>query len=87
MTLHGSPRHRTPTALFSVAGRTGREVHEGLAAVGVNAPAGSFYALEASRRAGLGDDGAVRAGIAPYTSPEDVDRLVEGVSSLAGPGR
>jgi cysteine desulfurase family protein (TIGR01976 family) len=87
VTLHGSPRHRTPTALFSVAGRTGREVHEGLAAVGVNAPSGSFYALEASRRAGLGDDGAVRAGIAPYTSPEDVDRLVEGVSSLSGPGR
>jgi cysteine desulfurase family protein (TIGR01976 family) len=87
VTLHGSPRHRTPTALFSVAGRSGREVHEGLAAVGVNAPSGSFYALEASRHAGLGDEGAVRAGIAPYTSPDDVDRLVEGVSSLAGPGR
>jgi cysteine desulfurase family protein (TIGR01976 family) len=85
--LHGSPAHRTPTALFSVAGRTGHEVHEGLAALGVNAPASHFYALEASRHAGLGDDGAVRAGIAPYTSSDDVDRLVEGVSSLAATGR
>ena len=45
----------------------------------MNAPASHFYALEASRHAGLGDDGAVRAGIAPYTTREDVDRLVEGV--------
>ena len=68
--------------LFSVEGRTGREVHEALAKAGVNAPASSFYAIEASRHAGLGDDGAVRAGIAPYTSDEDVDRLVAGVAAL-----
>ncbi len=85
--LHGRPARRTPTALFSVAGRTGREVHTGLAALDVNAPASHFYALEASRHAGLGEDGAVRAGIAPYTSTDDVDRLVEGVSSLAGAAR
>ena len=57
VTLHGRPARRTPTVLFSVAGRTGREVYEGLAGAGVNAPASHFYALEASRRAGLGDDG------------------------------
>ena len=39
---------------------------------------GSFYALAASRGMGLGDDGAVRAGLAPYTSDDDVDRLLEG---------
>ena len=50
---------------------------------GVNAPASSFYAIEASRHAGLGDDGAVRAGIAPYTSTDEVDRLVDAVSQLA----
>ena len=68
--------------LFSVAGHTGREVHEALATEGVNAPASNFYAIEASRHAGLGDDGAVRAGIAPYTSAEDVDRLVAAVASV-----
>jgi cysteine desulfurase family protein (TIGR01976 family) len=79
----GSPARRTPTVLFAVEGRTGREVHESLAAVGVNAPASSFYALEASRWIGLGDDGAVRAGLAPYTSEDDVDRLLAGVAELA----
>jgi len=80
---YGRPARRTPTVLFSVEGRTGREVHESLAAVGVNAPASSFYAIEASRWLGLGDSGAVRAGLAPYTSEEDVDRLLAGVAALA----
>ena len=83
--LHGRPARRTPTVLFSVAGHTGREVYEELARAGVNAPASHFYALEASRRAGLGDDGAVRAGIAPYTTAEDVDRLLRVVSQKLTP--
>ncbi|MDR7304259.1 cysteine desulfurase-like protein [Haloactinomyces albus] len=82
VTLHGSPAHRTPLALFSVAGRSPQEVHERLAEQGINAPAGSFYALEASRWMGLGNTGAVRAGLAPYTDDEDVDRLLTGVAKL-----
>jgi selenocysteine lyase/cysteine desulfurase len=31
---------------------------------------------------GLGDDGGVRAGLAPYTDEGDVDRLVAGVTEL-----
>jgi len=80
VTLHGEPARRTPTALFSVRGREGREVYEHLASRAVNAPAGSFYAIEASRWMGLGDAGAVRAGVAPYTNDEDVDRLLAGVA-------
>jgi cysteine desulfurase family protein (TIGR01976 family) len=80
---YGRPARRTPTVLFSVEGRAGREVHESLAAAGVNAPASSFYAIETSRWIGLGDTGAVRAGLAPYTSEEDVDRLLAGVADLA----
>jgi cysteine desulfurase family protein (TIGR01976 family) len=80
---YGRPVRRTPTVLFDVEGRTGAEVHEHLATRGVNAPASSFYALEASRRLGLGDTGAVRAGLAPYTSDDDVDRLLTGVAELA----
>ena len=80
--LHGRPARRTPTVLFDVVGHTGREVYEHLATLGVNAPASHFYAIEASRHAGLGDVGAVRAGIAPYTSVEDVERLLEGVERL-----
>jgi cysteine desulfurase family protein (TIGR01976 family) len=84
VTVHGgAPVRRTPTVLLSVAGRTGGAVHRRLAAVGVNAPAGNFYALEASRRLGLGDDGAVRVGLAAYSTTEDVDRLLAGLSDLA----
>jgi cysteine desulfurase family protein (TIGR01976 family) len=80
VTLHGSPARRTPTALFSVAGRTPQQVYEQLALAGVNAPGGNFYALEASRWLGLGDDGAVRAGLAPYTDTSDIDRLLAAVA-------
>jgi cysteine desulfurase family protein (TIGR01976 family) len=83
VTLHGCPENRTPTALFSVAGHPPRHVYEHLAERGVNAPAGSFYAIEAARWSGLGDAGAVRAGMAPYTDQDDVDRLVAGVAELS----
>jgi cysteine desulfurase family protein (TIGR01976 family) len=82
--LHGNPARRTPTALFSVAGRTPQEVYERLALAQVNAPGGNFYALEASRWLGLGDDGAVRAGLAPYTDTSDIDRLLTAVADCVG---
>jgi cysteine desulfurase family protein (TIGR01976 family) len=82
VTVHGRPANRTPTALFSVRGRSPQDVYRRLAARGVNAPAGSFYAIEASRWAGLGDTGAVRAGLSPYNDAEDVDRLLAGVADL-----
>jgi cysteine desulfurase family protein (TIGR01976 family) len=85
VTRYGDPdRRRTPTELFTVAGHTPAEVYRALAERGVNAPAGTFYALECADRLGLGAAGAVRAGIAPYTDESDVDRLLAGVAELAG---
>lgn len=84
VTVHGRPQRRTPTVLLSVAGLEGRAVSERLAGHGVVAPAGSFYALEASRHAGLGDTGGVRVGLSAYTTRDDVDRLLDG---LAGAGQ
>ena len=82
VTMHGFPKRRTPTALFSVAGHSPTAVYEHLARLGVNAPASHFYAIEAARWFGLGEHGAVRAGVAPYTNEDDVDRLVAGVREL-----
>jgi cysteine desulfurase family protein (TIGR01976 family) len=82
VTLHGHASRRTPTLLFSVDGWTPAAVAERLAAAGVNAPAGSFYAYEPARHLGLGAAGAVRAGLAPYIDQADVDRLVAVVESL-----
>ncbi len=81
--LFGHAPVRTPTELFEIAGRMSADVHRALAERGINAPAGSFYAIEAANWLGLGAAGAVRAGIAPYTSIADVDRLVAAVADLA----
>ncbi|MCP2163355.1 cysteine desulfurase-like protein [Goodfellowiella coeruleoviolacea] len=81
---YGSPtRFRTPTVLFSVDGLASATVYQRLAEHGVNVPAGTFYALECSRRLGLGDTGALRAGIAPYTTAEEVDRLLTALTAIA----
>jgi cysteine desulfurase family protein (TIGR01976 family) len=75
--------HRTPTLLVSFEGKSSAAAQRLLAASGVNAPAGSFYALEASRALGLGDDGALRVGLAPYTDADDISRLVDGLRAFA----
>jgi selenocysteine lyase/cysteine desulfurase len=82
--LYGHAPLRTPTELFSVDGVDSVDVYSHLAGLGVNAPAGSFYALEAAEWLGLGAAGAVRAGLAPYTSADDVDRLLAGIAQIAG---
>ena len=72
----------TQMTLFTVEGLPPAEVYRGLAERGVNAPAGTFYAYECARVLGIADTGAVRAGIAPYTSKSDVDRLLEAVAAI-----
>ena len=85
VTVHSNARSRTPTLLFTVAGRDPQEIRGLLAERGVNAPAGNFYAIECSRHLGLGDAGGVRVGLAPYTSEDDVDRLVSGLTAILRP--
>ncbi|WP_029434157.1 cysteine desulfurase-like protein [Blastococcus sp. URHD0036] len=82
VTLWSRARHRTPTLLITAEGRPAAELSRGLAERDVNAPAGSFYAIEPSRRLGLGDAGGLRIGLAPYTDDEDVDRLLTGLTEL-----
>lgn len=84
VTVHGRPARRTPTVLVNVDGLEPVVVSERLAARGVAAPAGSFYALEASRHAGLGDAGGVRIGLAAYSTADEVDRLLAALDVVAG---
>jgi cysteine desulfurase family protein (TIGR01976 family) len=76
VTLHSRAGVRTSTLLFTVDGVEPAEVSRRLAEHLVDAPASSFYALEASRHLGLGDEGGVRVGLAPYNDDWDVDRLL-----------
>jgi cysteine desulfurase family protein (TIGR01976 family) len=86
ITVHSRAAHRTPTLLLTLAGRPAADAYRALAAVGVNAPAGSFYAVEASRHLGLGDAGGLRVGLSPYSTQEDVDRLLEALASFVARG-
>lgn len=83
VTLYSRALHRTPTLLFTLDGVEPSAVHRHLAERGVNAPASHFYAWELSHRLGLGPAGGVRVGMAPYSTQEEVDRLLEGVTELA----
>jgi cysteine desulfurase family protein (TIGR01976 family) len=76
----GSPR--TPTVAFTVAGKPADAVARHLADRGLFVSSGDFYAATVVERLGL-KDGLVRAGCACYTTEEEVDRLVDGVKSLA----
>ncbi len=82
VTLHSRAAHRTPTLLLTFEGRDTDDAYEFLAARGVDAPSSNFYALEASRRLGLGDAGGLRVGLAPYTNDDDVDRLLAGLAAF-----
>jgi selenocysteine lyase/cysteine desulfurase len=78
--VHSRARIRTPTLLLTFDGRDPKDAHRFLADLGVNAPAGSFYALEPSRWLGLGDSGGLRVGLAPYNNNDDIERLLDGLS-------
>jgi cysteine desulfurase family protein (TIGR01976 family) len=84
VTLWSRAGVRTPTLLLTFADRPAAQVYAGLAERGVNAPAGSFYAIEASRHLGLGDTGGLRIGLAPYSDDRDVDRLLDGLHAVLG---
>ena len=75
---------RTPTLLLTFDGRDAADAYRFLAERAVFAPAGSFYAIEASRHLGLGDTGGLRVGLAPYNDDEDVDRLLAGLGEWLG---
>ena len=84
VTLYGRAARRAPTAFFTVAGHTPRQVAGHLAARQVNVWHGDNYAWELAGVLGLRDcGGAVRAGLVHYNDEADVDRLLAAVAELA----
>ncbi|MBD0321140.1 MAG: cysteine desulfurase-like protein [Gemmatimonadetes bacterium] len=76
---------RTPTLGFTVSGAAPDEVARRLGDEGVFVWNGNFYASTVCERLALDDcGGLIRAGLAPYTTAEDVDRLVDGVRRITG---
>jgi cysteine desulfurase family protein (TIGR01976 family) len=73
---------RTPTIVFTIAGLTSTEAARALAAKGLFLSHGDFYAWTVMQRYGLEPEGFIRAGCACYTTEEEIDRLINGVSDL-----
>jgi len=84
VTVHSRAARRTPTLLVTFADRRPDEAYRFLAGLDVNAPAGTFYALEPARRLGLLPDGGLRIGLAVYSDDSDVDRLLDGLTKFTG---
>lgn len=78
---HDAPR--TPTVSFAVGERPARDVARALAARGVFASSGNFYASTIVAKLGYGATGLVRAGAACYTTSDEVARLVDAVAEVA----
>ena len=82
--LYGPPpgRARTPTIAFTVNRLPSIEVAKKLAESGVFLSHGDFYAMTVVERLGQTPHGLVRAGCACYATPQEVDRLLDGVRAL-----
>jgi cysteine desulfurase family protein (TIGR01976 family) len=84
VTVYGGAARRTPTLAFTVAGSDPATIAAELGAVGINVWHGNFYAYEFARRAGLEESGgAVRVGLAPYTTRDELDRFLGEVERRA----
>jgi cysteine desulfurase family protein (TIGR01976 family) len=80
VTVYSRAAERTATVLVGFTGPSAAQVADHLAARGILAPSGSFYALDASRHLGLGDAGALRIGLAAYSTAAEVDTLLAGIA-------
>jgi cysteine desulfurase family protein (TIGR01976 family) len=74
---------RTPTVAFTLDGVVSDDVARALARRSVFVSNGDFYATTVIERLGHAADGVVRAGCACYTTADEVDRLIAGVTELA----
>jgi cysteine desulfurase family protein (TIGR01976 family) len=84
VTLYGLPtmEGRVATFAFNVEGMSAEEAATRLGGAGYAVWWGDYYAVEVMKRLGLGDDGAVRAGIVHYNTADEVDGLLSEIERL-----
>ncbi|MGD8680289.1 MAG: aminotransferase class V-fold PLP-dependent enzyme, partial [Lysobacterales bacterium] len=74
---------RAPTVSFSVEGLSSAEIGSRLAGSGLGVGVGHFYAYRLVEALGYDtDDGVVRTSFVHYTSPDEVNRLIEALDRL-----
>lgn len=80
----GRAGERTPTFAIRVGEQPPAETAKTLAERGIFVWDGNYYALEIMERLGLEDSGgAVRIGFCHYNTPDEVDRVLEELATLA----
>ncbi len=77
----GAPR--TPTMSFTMRGYSTDDIAVSLAKRGVFVSNGDFYAATIVERLGLVPGGLLRVGCSCYTTDAEVDRLIDGIRTLA----
>lgn len=85
VSLYQAPEtvQKTATVAFCVNGFEPVEVCRRMAEQAIHIEGGDFYAATLVEKLGLADTGGIiRAGIAPYNTEEEVDRLILGIKSL-----
>jgi cysteine desulfurase family protein (TIGR01976 family) len=83
-TVHSRAKRRTPTLLATFPGKRSIDAYRFLLTKNVLAPAGFFYAHQPELRLGLDDPDALRVGLAPYTTDDEIARLLEGLAAFLG---
>ena len=83
--VYGPPpdKPRTPTVSFTIDNVRSGDAAKRLSEKGLFLSHGDFYAATVITRLGLEPEGLLRAGCACYTTPEEVDRLIEAVRELS----
>ena len=86
LTLYGPPpcEERIPTLSFTLAGVTPEQLSRQLAAIGLFASSGNFYAATVAERYGQEAEGFLRVGLSCYSSRNEVARLVAAVQAMRG---
>ncbi len=82
LTVHSRAKRRTPTVLVTFDDAAAADVSVALAERDINAPSSNFYAWEASHHLGLGEDGGLRIGLAPYSTEDEIDRLLAALGEV-----
>jgi selenocysteine lyase/cysteine desulfurase len=86
LTLYG-PRpqeRRIPTLAFTLAGVVPEQLSRQLAAAGLFASSGNFYAATVAERYGPEAEGFLRVGLSCYSTRNEVARLVAAVQATRG---
>ncbi len=87
VTRYSRAQKRTSTTLISIDGYADADVLEGLLQRGVVAQVGNFYAQRATVKLGLGEQGGLRIGLAPYNTDAEIGRLLDALAEVAPPKR